>query len=104
MKKFLKGLMALTVVMGTTTSAHAGWITVFRDRMEYVRNQDNGTYVHLTVDNTCEGQGIWIPISNPLHDRAFVLFNTEFLTERKLEIRVWYCDANGAVPDMIVVR
>lgn len=111
--RFLKSMVALAV-LGFGTPVYASWIMVVRDRVEYVRNQDNGTYLHLKdddvtdsspVDNTCGGQGIFIPISHPLHDRAFVLFNTEFLTERRLDIRVWYCDANGyAVPDMISVQ
>src|SRR5262245_7862951 len=89
MKQLLKGFVALTVVMGISTSAHAdgGWVTVYPDQIKAVgaRNSDYSelkTTISLEklagggvfTTPQCQGWGGFLFETNTsVHDRFFAL-------------------------------
>ena len=102
-----KGMMRVVAslftlaVLGFNSPAYAGWVTIFSDRVGYVSSTPDATTLVMPegYDNTCGGRDLIVPYNSPLHDRAFVVFNSEFLTDRKLEVRV-DCDGIHATVNL----
>jgi hypothetical protein len=92
MKKLLKGLMALTVTIGLSTSAHAdGWRRVSSGNGNPITGivawSDSVTILEV-VNNGCGGGAIRFYPGGPHYDMAVLLINRASIEDKRLDIWV----------------